>query len=114
MDADLQPDGRHRPRARGGGVLAARLLREWPTLLVWVGIIAAALVLATGHWRRGSTLFALTAGLAAVLRLVLPRPAAGLLAVRARWLDVLILALGAGGLFVLTMVVPASPPTPQR
>lgn len=58
-------------------------------------VVAAILLAAVGylaiwpdHWRRGVGIVALAALVGGVLRLVLPRPRAGMLVVRARWFDV--------------------------
>ena len=69
---------------------ARRIRAQWPFLLVFAVLLAAVvyLALAPTHWRRGSSIVALGALLAGLLRLVLPTPRAGLLEVRARWFDV--------------------------
>jgi hypothetical protein len=58
-------------------------------------VVALILLVAVGyltiwpdHWRRGIAIIALAALVGGVLRLVLPRPRAGMLVVRARWFDV--------------------------
>lgn len=86
---------------RGGG-----LRRQWPLVLVLVGLAASLVVVAVEDFRPGTVGLAGTVVFAGVLRLVLPERRAGLLAVRARAWDVLTLfALGAGAL-VLALVVP--------
>jgi Na+/H+ antiporter NhaD/arsenite permease-like protein len=70
--------------------LGARLRGQAPYLAV-LAFLAAAIVfllLQPAHWRRGVAAIAGAVLLAAVLRLLLPEPAAGMLAVRRRWLDV--------------------------
>jgi hypothetical protein len=76
--------------------------RQWiveqvPFLTV-AGLLAAAflyLIVEPAHWRRGSGALGVAILLAAALRAVLSTQRAGLLAVRARWLDVLAyLAMG--------------------
>ncbi len=47
--------------------------------------------------------------LALVLRIVLPTRRAGLLVVRTRTIDVTVLAILAGGLLLLALIVPAPP-----
>jgi hypothetical protein len=62
-------------------------------------VLAAAfgyLLVAPGHWRRGSGVVAVAMLLAAVLRAVLPPARVGLLVVRARWIDVLAYAAMGG------------------
>jgi hypothetical protein len=68
-----------------------------PFLTVLAVLVAAFLYLliVPGRWGRVSGLVAVGVLLAGVLRIVLPTARAGLLAVRARWIDaVLYLALG--------------------
>ena len=66
--------------------------------LLVLGATVAGLVVATlGSWRTGVRWIAGALVAAAVLRAVLPRRDAGMLAVRARWLDTVLLA-GVGGL----------------
>ncbi len=68
-----------------------------PFLLVLAVVIAAVIFLGVEpeHWRRGVGIIAAALFVAALLRLVLRSATAGLLAVRARWFDVLCyLALG--------------------
>ena len=59
-----------------------------------------------GHWRRAAVMIAGGLLVAGVLRLVLSREAAGLLAVRGRWVDVTAL-LGLGtAIAVMAFLVP--------
>jgi hypothetical protein len=58
------------------------------TVLVVLAAAFVYLLVEPGHWRRGSGAVAAAVLLAAVLRAVLPQARAGLLVVRARWLDV--------------------------
>ena len=73
--------------------------RAQAPFLVVLGIVVAVFVYLSiwpGHWRRGTGLIAVAMLLGAVLRLTLPTPHAGLLAVRGRWWDSFCyLALGA-------------------
>ena len=79
---------------------------EIPMLLV-IGVAAAGLATAgTGRWRLGVLLVGLALVGGAVLRLVLPARTAGLLVVRGRLLDaVLLLGLGLATV-VLVLAVP--------
>ncbi len=73
------------------------LWAEFAFVLVVAAVIAAAgyLVLFPGHWRRGTGVISLALLGAGVLRVTLPRPRVGMLAVRGRWRDTLCyLALG--------------------
>ena len=109
MSAPQPPDGhphepsRHRPpqpvrAARGpneialGGVL----------LLVLVGLA----LVGQDHWRRGLLLAGIGMLIGAGLRLVLPARAAGLLAVRGRAFDVVVLSVLGIAVIVLTSSVP--------
>ncbi|MCA1825245.1 MAG: DUF3017 domain-containing protein, partial [Frankia sp.] len=56
-----------------------------------------------GYWRKGSSIIGLACLLGAVLRLVLPTRRAGLLAVRGRLADVIV--LGTLGVLVLALAV---------
>jgi Protein of unknown function (DUF3017) len=81
----------------------AGLIRQLP-LLAAILVVGAGLVLVTfGYWRRGLVVIGLALIGAALLRLLLPVRRVGLLAVRSRSVDVLMLA-GAGlALTVLTL-----------
>lgn len=79
-------------------------------LLVLAFVFAGTLVIMTSHWRRGSIIIAGALGLGALLRLVLPKKVAGLLAVRSRWFDVLCLGAASAAIVVVTMIVPPSVP----
>ncbi|MFZ2624263.1 MAG: DUF3017 domain-containing protein, partial [Propionibacterium sp.] len=59
-----------------------------------------------GHWRRGSLLMGAAAAVAGLLRLLLPAERAGLLVVRRRWFDVLVLLVAGAGMGVLSVLVP--------
>ena len=74
-------------------------LQSWWALTVCLlGVAASAIVMGTGYWRRGAMVFAASVLMAGILRVVLPEQSAGLLAVRTRWIDsVLLLGLGAVG-----------------
>jgi type IV secretory pathway VirB2 component (pilin) len=58
-------------------------------VVVLVLIVAAViyLIIAPGHWRRGTAVLSSALFLAGAARAVLPSPRAGALAVRTRWLD---------------------------
>jgi Protein of unknown function (DUF3017) len=106
--------GRHgRPEAPDEAPVPRRpvatelLIGEWPLVAVLCVCVAGLVVVLDNHFRRGTVLFAGGLVLAAGLRLVLPTPEAGSLAVRSRLTDVL--TLGALGLGVLltALVVPS-------
>jgi hypothetical protein len=78
--------------------------------LVCVGMLAAGLVVvAIGKWRTGSTVMGLAFGLAFVMRMVLPDDLAGMLRVRRRLIDMLVLATCSGLFLVLAVVIPNRP-----
>ncbi len=66
--------------------------------LWWVlaaGLVVGLVLVATTHLLRATAAFGGTLLLAAVIRAVLPTGKVGAIAVRSKWLDVLILVLGA-------------------
>jgi hypothetical protein len=67
------------------------------------------LLVATQDWRTGIRVVAGSLAFAGLVRLVLPQRDAGMLAVRHRALDVLILAVSSGGLFFLASSIPPQP-----
>ena len=81
-------------------------LSPW-SLLVVLAVFAVGIVLILNwHWRRGSVTIGGSVVLAAVLRLVLPPKWAGLLQVRGKAFDVLLLAGTGVAIMVLGMAVP--------
>lgn len=88
----------------------------------WVGEQAAFLVVAAialvgllmllvapSHWVRGTAVIAGAALAAAGLRLVLPETRAGLLRIRSRWLDVVVLVVLGGLILAVDIRLRASP-----
>ncbi|MGA8246129.1 MAG: DUF3017 domain-containing protein, partial [Nocardioides sp.] len=65
---------------------------------------------ARGDWRLGVKWIAAALGVAALVRLVLPVRDAGMLAVRRRAVDVLLLALVGIALWFLSSTIPNQPP----
>jgi hypothetical protein len=82
------------PRARYGP----------PLLVVTVGAVGLGLIFV--DFRLGTLVFALSVTLALVLRIVLPTRRAGLLVVRTRVVDIVVLSILAGGLLLLALLVP--------
>jgi hypothetical protein len=83
-----------------------QVVGQWPLATVLVGVFTG-LVIAVpfGHWRIGSTLIGVSVTLGGLLRL-LPHQRVGLLAVRNRLIDTIVL-LGTGvGILVLSWIVP--------
>jgi len=95
--------------ARLTAAAAERSVNQWPLLVVLAALAAGCVVMTTGHWRKGAFTAGCAVLLAAALRAVLPRRVAGLLAVRSRWFDALLLVLCGAAMVVLTLVVPPSP-----
>ena len=81
--------------------------RQWPIVLVLIGVVISLTVVALGHFRRGSVLLAGTVVLAMFLRLLLREDEAGMLVVRSKVIDVVTLAVLGVALAVLAFAVPA-------
>ena len=84
--------------------------RQW-AWFVTVAIFAVGAMYAmlpTGHWRRGSAIMGFALLVGSGLRLLLGDKA-GLLVVRARWLDVATMFFMGVGIMVLAFWVPAAP-----
>jgi len=91
-----------RPRPR-------RWWRQWPLAVVLLGVAASLIVVALDHFRIGSLMLAGSLVLAFILRLVLPTSQIGMLAVRSRKVDLVVLGALAVVLAVFALWVP--PPT---
>jgi hypothetical protein len=101
--ADVQVQ---KPPRRGAlGVL----FRQWPLLIVLAGGVSALLVVALDGFRLGCSLLGASVLFAAAARTVLPARRVGLLVVRSRAFDVLVLAAMGAALVVLAAVVPGPP-----
>ena len=105
MTTEREPIAARPPRRGALGVL----VRQWPLLLVLGGGITALLVVASDDFRLGCTLLGASVGFAAVARAVLPARRVGLLVVRSRPFDVVVLAAMGAALVVLAAVVPGPP-----
>lgn len=81
-----------------------RWLGQLPYVFVLCGVGAGLVVVAADHFRRGSVLIAASVFLGALARLVLPESQVGMLAVRRRWLDVLLMVTTAVGLTLVAFV----------
>ncbi len=90
-----------RPQTLGGVVYLAVLAAS----LVGLGIVFL------GAWRTGLAWIGVALLVAALTRLVLSERGAGMLRVRRKWSDVLMLSAAGVGLIVLTIVVPNQPVT---
>lgn len=93
------------PAGMGYRVLAF-VRRQWPLLSV-LGLVALSLVfIAIDRFRVGSVLLAMSVVYALMLRVFLPDEVAGLLVVRRRSVDVMVLGVLSLGLVVLSLWVP--------
>jgi hypothetical protein len=81
-----------------------RWLSRLPYAFVLCGVAAGLAVVATNHFRRGSMLIAASVFIGALARLVLPESQVGMLAVRRRWLDVLLMTAVAVGITLVAFV----------
>lgn len=74
------------------------LRAEAPFVLVVAGILAALvyLLIFPNHWRRGSGVLSLALLAGGVMRLTLPSASLGMLTVRGRWRDGLVLLVAGG------------------
>ena len=92
--------------ARRGGVVAA-VRREWPLALVLGGVVAGLLVAVVfDRFRRGVVLMAAAVIFGGWLRALLPESRIGLLRVRTRRVDVVVLLVLGIGLLILALAVP--------
>ena len=80
--------------------------QQWPILSVYLGILAALIVVIYVDFRFGAILLSLSVLLAFLLRLRLSDAAAGLLRIRRRRVDLTVLATLGTFLFILALVVP--------
>ena len=94
---------RHARRSERCAESKEHLQSWWALAVCLLGVAASAVVMSTGHWRRGAMVFAASVLMAGVLRVVLPDQLAGLLAVRVRWIDAVLL-LGLGTVMVVVIL----------
>ncbi len=94
--------------ARHESGAAARSLRQWPLVVVVIGVTAglAVAVFSDELWRLGCLVIGASLGVGAVERMVLPNAEAGLLRVRGRAFDIGLLTLGAVVIVALAIAVP--------
>jgi hypothetical protein len=86
-----------------------RRFTQWPITLVLSIIAIGLLVVGLGHFRRGCVLLSFGVVLAFFLRALLPGAGAGMLAVRSRGVDLLV--LGALAVFVSVLSFWVPPPS---
>ena len=86
--------------------MVSALRRQWPIAASLAVVLAGLVVVAGGHFRRGTLLLSFGVALALFLRLLLPGSEAGLLAVRSKKVDVAVLATLALATSLLALWVP--------
>ena len=79
---------------------------QWPIAVVLAGVIAALTIVALDHFRVGSLILAASLVLAFVLRAVLPADRVGMLAVRSKPVDLVVLGSLSAALVVFALWVP--------
>jgi hypothetical protein len=97
------PPSRRADRGRARPAVP-RWFGRLPYALVLCGVTAGLAVVATNHFRRGSMLIAASVFIGALARLLLPESQVGMLAVRRRWLDVLLMTTAAVGITLVAFV----------
>lgn len=104
MDSPEEPDAvvHAFPKRKRSWVVA-----QWPITVVFIGVGVALILIATDHFRRGAVTLAASVVLAAFLRLFLPEERAGMLVVRSRTVDVLVLGVFGVFLTIFSLWVPA-------
>ncbi len=94
-----------RQTAHGAGAGALRQL--WPLLVIVAGVVAGlGVVVGSSHWRLGTAVVGGSLVGGALIRLLLPARSAGLLQVRGKAFDVLVMVLGGGAIIALSFWVP--------
>ncbi|WP_179722304.1 DUF3017 domain-containing protein [Petropleomorpha daqingensis] len=86
----------------------AGLIRQLPLLAVLVAVGVGLLMVTFEHWRKGLVVVGVALVGGAVLRLLLPVRRVGFLAVRSRWVDVVLLAGTGLALAVIALAIPAA------
>ena len=87
--------------------LVQQIAGQWPLASVLAGVSIGLFIVSLGHWRPGSTLLGAAITVGGLLRLM-PQQRVGLLAVRNRAVDCILL-LGVGiGVMVLAWWIPPS------
>ncbi len=84
-----------------------QVLGQWPLATVLAGVAVGLAIVASSHWRLGSTLIGASITLGGLLRL-LPQQRVGLLAVRNKALDTVVLLSIGIGIMILAFWVPPS------
>ena len=94
------------PAERPPKNFAQQVLGQWPLAVVLLGSFAGLIVAASSHWRAGTTLIGLSITMSGLFRL-LPNRRVGLLTVRNKLVDTIVLLTLGIGITVLAWLVPA-------
>jgi hypothetical protein len=86
--------------------LLAGLVRQWPLFLVILVVGTGLALVAVEQWRRGLVVIGLALVGAALLRLLLPLPRVGFLAVRSRPVDVALTAGAGVAVAIIALTIP--------
>lgn len=84
-----------------------QVLGQWPLAIVLAGVAVGLAIVASSHWRMGTTLIGASITLGGLLRLM-PQQRVGLLAVRNKALDTVVLLTLGVGIMILAFWVPPS------
>jgi hypothetical protein len=87
---------------------ATRTGRWWPVVVVAAGVLIGLVISVLGRdsWRLGGLVIGCALLVGAVIRVVLPRREAGLLAVRSRAFDILAMTIGGVAIIALAIAIP--------
>lgn len=85
---------------------AAMSLRQWPLLIVVAGVALGLVIVVLGQWRFGCLVIGSVLGIAAVERVALSNREAGLLQVRSKAFDIIVLVGMGAAIITLAIVVP--------
>ncbi len=76
-------------------------------LAVVVAVLAGLTLVSAGAWRTGVVTMGASFAVALAARAVLPDDRAGMLRIRSRYVDLTAMAICAGGMIVLALVIPS-------
>jgi Protein of unknown function (DUF3017) len=103
---DDSPRADHPQRSEPPPIRGKVLGRQWPLGIVTAGLVGSLVVVMVEDFRPGALLFAGFVLLGAAFRLTLPSRRAGLLVLRSRAVDVLVMAVLGLAIAVLAVLVP--------
>lgn len=79
---------------------------QWPLLIIVAGVVVGLGIAVLGEWRMGALVIGTSLTIGAVERTLLTRRAAGMLQVRSKAFDVILLLAMGVGIIVLAILVP--------